>query len=456
MAQLAPTPPHSREAEQAVLGSLLLDEAALPLVQGILSSADFYSPAHALIYGAMIAVAERGPADFLAICDHLKRHGQLEEAGGHGYITRLVTDTPTAMHAEHYARMVKRDAGLRALIALATYTAQEAYAAGDETTLEEVLGNIGHRLQEIAGDGGLDGAVLLGSESVAFLEGLIARWETDHREGRHNPSWPSHALRQLSPGLDRGELAVMAAESSVGKTVWAEMCAEYWARFEGRQVIYFHGELNHARMMLRRLSRHSGVPMVDLQRGFYPEAARVAHQQIAAWAARIHYVNTAGHPIEWIIGKAESLLAKGMGEIFILDYLGVVPESHGMAHANQETVAARKMAAFKDFISRRDTFGLVLSQVNRTEEGQRIKGARSLRDSGQIFEKANIVLYAHRKLFTEDGDDQGVRVSAGNHSPITTMQVAKQTNGATGAVTLLFRPETLEFVDCTLTTEKLE
>jgi replicative DNA helicase len=441
-------PPHNVEAEQSVLGAVMIDQDRLRDVQAILATTDFYREAHGTIYGAMIAAAEHGPVDFVTLADALERRGQLEAVGGAAYLARLM-QVPSGLHAEHYARLVKRDAHLRGLIHLATRLVSDAYAAGPtESPAETIIADAMSRLTAMMGDTAGDDSVLLGPDTVDYLQRQMAAWAEQETLGVHRPRWPWQNIARMVPSLYEGELAVIAAESSVGKTVAAECCAEYWARFEHRRVAIFHGELNHSRMLLRRLSRHSGVPMYELQRGRMPEDARKAHASIAQWAGRITYVNSAGRPMDWIVAKAESLLAKGIAEIFVVDYLQIVPDGAGWGRLNVEQTTARKMALFKDFVSRRNVYGLVLSQVNRSEEGDNIKSSKSLRDSGQLFEKANLVLFFHRPFFKARGQDEANNwVEAGQRSNMATVQVAKHTNGSTGATNLLFRPETLQFVD---------
>lgn len=428
------------DAERAVLGAILIDPGTLPQVQALISTDDFYSELHAHIYAAMVQLAERSKLDMVALADLLDSRGQLPRSE-RAYLVGLLSAVPSGLFAEGYAEVVRAHSVKRQLVDLCSKAVQGAYS---DTGPEEDLANLRAGLEQLAGAVTADSAVLYGEHSIAEHERILADRALAVASGREWPTFPWEALRRKVRWLRPGEVAVLGAESSVGKTAWAECVAEHMAR-EGFKVVFFHLELSHTTMLNRRLSRHSGVPITELERGAYPPAAVEANRRIGEWARNVTYVHCPGWTIERITSLAESMSARGQCDVIVLDYLTKVRPSPHTYRMSRNDQLAEQVEAVKSLVERRGMFALVLSQVNRASANETIKTGNALRASGEIEEKANLVMLLDRRLLKSDEVIGGQPYEAGARSPEATLQVDKQTNGPTGSVPLWFDPEHIRF-----------
>ncbi|HVW68699.1 MAG TPA: replicative DNA helicase [Steroidobacteraceae bacterium] len=266
----APVPPHSIEAEQAVIGGLLLDTSAWDNVADIVKEEDFYRPDHRLIFAAIAILAGNGkPCDVVTISQHLERSGQLEEAGGLAYLGSVVRDTPTAANVRAYAEIVRERSLLRQLITAGSEIASAVFNS-DGRTARELVDEAEARVFEIAESGsrGRQGATAVRT----LLPGVIDQID----EAYSNPD----SLRgiptgftdfdKMTGGLRPGDLVIVAGRPSMGKTTLAVNMAEYAALRPGEKrssVAIFSMEMPSEQVITRMLSSIGGVPLHNLRSG---------------------------------------------------------------------------------------------------------------------------------------------------------------------------------------------
>ncbi|MBU2072746.1 MAG: hypothetical protein KKA68_21135 [Gammaproteobacteria bacterium] len=267
-------PPQSIEAEEAVLGGLLIDPYAVERVKHILSAGDFYRDKHGWIYAAILHLHNQNePVDFLTVCDTLDGEGKLDATGGGAFISELINAVPTSIHVEHYARIVVNAANKRRLIQaatevakigydeelddLATYSKAQAILRGAEPTGKPILA--------VGGDGLTD----------AMFEAL-AQAEMDKQAARdgYEVKWPWKAMLAYSKRWRAGQPVVVIAEGGAGKTAFC-MCIASHNAMNGGKIVYAHTEDEPRVLLMRQLSSMTGVPFNEIESATYADTELV-------------------------------------------------------------------------------------------------------------------------------------------------------------------------------------
>ena len=435
-----------RKAEQAVNGSILIDPDVLLKLAGTLAPEDFYYERDRHVYGAALALYEQQqPIDYLTMCGQLEHTGHLNEIGGAAYLTELIEHTPTAMNADSYADTLLRLSLRRRLAQMSIEVAKIAYGANGHSNaqvLDQVRG-----LVDSVTPATSDADVLLWLDSLErFVLAQVQRnnegADRDAGKARLALRLPWSAFEPFKVRLRRGTLAIIVAGSSVGKTSFMECCAEYWARL-GYQVAFFHLELQHQTMLDRRMARLTGIPIEQLEDGLLDERTEQATRKMRAYKGGINYVHCPGWSARAISAKARQLHAKGLCDVFIGDYLQKErlwirkggTENNGLADA---------VEVHKNCCEQLGIAGVLGSQVNRkAREAFRIT-EEHVRGSGEIGEKANIVITLHREIMPVTGE----------RSPLIEARVDKNTMGKTGDTKLAIRGERFQITDVSLKEEQ--
>lgn len=438
--------PHNVEAEEAVIGSILIDPDAITAAREVnLEPGDFYILALGQIYSAALELADRlRPAEFLVIADLLgnRQNGQgsqLDAIGGPAELTRLIQATPSSIYAGHYAAIVKRDAKRRRLIAAAGNIARLAHEGTG--SLDELYDGVSAELfgamERPEGDSHLYGT----AETLMDYEVLLMQRAEDHATpGRYLIKTWLPDLDDLLGTISAGELHLITAITSVGKTMYMEQVAESNA-MHSQRVVYYHLELSHAGMEDRRMARHAGIPIRTLrEKGTTDEDVRAAvaraSASIARWHGNIIYVHCPGWTAQRIAADIMRLRARGECDLAIVDYLNKIsyPES---AHKgwNEASYIGANVEALKN-VAERLAVPIVLGcQVNREyKQGgtRRRPGLDDVKGSSDIEQKVNQVVILHRKGERSEGEQYG--------KPEELMAyVDKNTYGATGSCTLWHR-----------------
>jgi len=432
------TPPHSVEAEQAVLGGLMLDGNAWDAVADVVSAADFYRRDHRLIFEAIAEVAEiRGVCDFITICEHLERKGRLEEVGGQAYVGLIVKDTPSAVNVRAYAEIIRERSILRQL---ATAGAEIAAAATDGRgrLASELVDEAERRVFEIAERGSRGRAGFRAVRDI--LPETIDRLDTLHQspsEVRGVPTGFTQLDRKTS-GLQPGELVVIAGRPSMGKSTLAVNIAEYAAIEKGVPAAIFTMEMSSEQMTLRMISSLGRVNQSHLRTGQFTDEdwSRIQGAMAQLSGAPIYLDESPALTPTELRARARRLKReRGLG-LVIVDYLQLmqVPGTK----ENRATEISEISRSLKALAKELAVPVIAISQLNRAVEQRTDKRPvmSDLRESGAIEQDADLIALIYR----EEVYDQNT-----TRRGIADIIIAKQRNGPIGEVQLTFLGEYTRF-----------
>jgi len=431
-------PPQSIQAEVCVLGSMILHAPAIDIVVQHLRSEHFYRPAHQLIFQVLVEMSEANkPIDLVTLRDELERRKQLEPAGGIDYLVALVEGVPTAANAEYYAAIVRGKAMLRDLIVVGTEIVQEAFDTHEEAGI--VLDRAEQRVFEIAAD------TVVGE--AATMEDLLKHtFETlEQHEGKLITGLASgyQKLDELTSGFQNGDMIILAARPSMGKTSLLLNIAEYMAVSEDppEPVAVFSLEMSKEQVAQRLLASHARYDLRRMRRGMItPEDW--THLQTAAGnlqPAPLFIDDTALLTVLQLRAKARRLhAAHGIKCIFV-DYLQLMSYA-GRANSRQEQITeiSRGIKA----LARELKIPVVLAaQLNRGPADRPTHRPRmsDLRESGSIEQDADVVMLLHNEDYYHRGESDWVP------KDVTELIVAKQRNGPTDNIYLTFLPNCTRF-----------
>ena len=432
-------PPQSLEAEQSVLGSILIDRDAVVEVAEFLRSEDFYRDANGRIYGAMLELFERRePVDIVTVAETLERKGELEGVGGRTYLSSLSNQTPTAVHAVQYARIVERKAVLRNLIGAAGRIASVGYE--DPADISEAIDRAETELFAVserrvhAGFSPLRSLLHEAFDRLDYLHshrGEISGVRTGFTE-----------LDALTTGLQRSDLIVLAARPSVGKTSLALNMAEHAAVRDGRSVGIFSLEMSKEQLVLRLLSSVGDIDSQRLRTGFLEDLDfnRVANAMTHLAESRIYIDDTPNISAMELRTKARRLQAEAGLDLVIVDYLQLMQATTTSRDANRVQEVSEISRGLKALARELSVPVIALSQLSRQPEMRESKEPRlsDLRESGAIEQDADLVLFLWREKERgqEDGDNDIEEIN---------LHLAKHRNGPTGRVKLMFRKRQTRF-----------
>jgi replicative DNA helicase len=435
--------PWSNEAEQAVLGAMVLDQDAALKAAELLDDTMFYREGHRLLFRAMIALTERGDViDPVTLRDELLRRGDLDRSGGMEYLGGLIDVVPTAANVEYHARIVRDKAVLRRLIEAATSIIQDAYEG--HGTSAEVLDNAEHRVFQVA--------QLRRSEEFVRLKELI--WPTMERiEQLHTTHGALTGvatgfldLDRLTAGLQRGDLVIIAARPSMGKTAFALNIVQHAAIEHQVGVAVFSLEMSKEQLVQRLLCSEGLVDAQRLRRGQlrdddYPKLARAAG---LLGTAPIWIDDSAMLTPLAMRSKARRLKAEHDISMVVVDYLQMMQGPTSVENRQQEiSFISRSLKALAKEL---DVPVVALSQLSRAPEQRGGEHRRpqlsDLRESGAIEQDADVVCFIYRQEFYDGPVDPKTNE---NIEGLAELSVSKQRNGPTGTVKLFFKKEYTRF-----------
>jgi replicative DNA helicase len=429
--------PCNLEAEQAVLGSLLVQNAAMDAIGATLRAEHFYRKAHGQVFSAIVALLERGiAADFVTVKEELTRRGELEAVGGPVYLAELSTGVPRATNVEYYARIVREKSMLRRLIEASDDVTERAYKAGEDahevlSAAEAVFLNISQ--EAVPGE-------LVMSEVLAFETHAVL--DTAHRERR-----PLTGLSSGFPGLDgytrgmhKGNLIVLGGRPGEGKSSLALQIGLHVAKKE--PVALFSMEMSREEISTRAIAMLGQVDHHFMMLGrLGPDDRQRMDDGAAKYQKRLLGIDdsSALTPMQ-IRSKARRMKARIGLALVVVDYLQLMQRPK---HAkSREEAVAENSRALKVLAGELGVPVLALSQLNRAVESRADKRPTlaDLRESGAIEQDANAVLLIYRQPTKSDG--------AVSEAPPVELIVAKQRNGPSNVtVPLTFRGETTTFAE---------
>ena len=434
----AKVPPHSLEAEAAVLGGILLDNTALDRVAEQLVAEDFYREAHRKIFRAAAGLSQRSePIDLLTLTEALKSHGELGEVGGAGYVSELADRALSTANIEYHARIVREKAILRGLITTASEIVARGYEAREEVArfvdeAEQAIYQIGEKKTRASftrvGD--------MITDTFRQIELLYERKEmvTGVPTGFTD-------LDRMTAGLQPSDLIIVAGRPSMGKTSFCLNIAEYVAIEKGIGVAVFSLEMSKEQLVLRMLCSQARVDLGKVRNGFL---AQKDFPRLAEAAGRIHdapiYVDDtpalSGLELRAKARRLKRLKEANLG-LVIVDYLQLMRGS-GTREESREQEISQISAGLKALAKELRLPVIALSQLNRQVENRSPPKPRmaDLRESGAIEQDADLIAFIYRdEVYNPQSRDQGV----------AEIIVAKQRNGPIGDVRLAFRSEYTRF-----------
>ncbi|GAJ97214.1 MULTISPECIES: replicative DNA helicase [Geomicrobium] len=429
-------PPQNIEAEQAVLGSIFLQEESLVSATERLRPEDFYRASHQRIFSAMVELSEKGePVDLVTVTSELQNRQWLEEAGGVAYLTDLANAVPTASNVQHYARTVEEKSLLRRLIRTATTIATDGFEAEQE--VDDVLSDAERMILEVSNR----------RSSGAFVSIKDVLMETydniEMLQGRGDAltgvSSGFQELDRMTAGFQRSDLIIVAARPSMGKTAFALNIAQNIATKSDENVAIFSLEMGASQLVQRMLCAEGNIDGTRLRTGQLIEEdwEKLAMAMGTLSRAGIYIDDSPGIRVADIRAKCRRLKQeKGLGMILI-DYLQLI-QGRGTDSRQQEVSEISRN--LKGIARELDVPVIALSQLSRSVESRQDKRPMmsDLRESGSIEQDADIVSF----LFREDYYDH----DAENQNMIEII-IAKQRNGPVGSVELAFIKEYNKFVN---------
>lgn len=428
-------PPHNLEAEQAVLGSILLDSESLFAVTEILKPDDFYERAHRLIYEVVLLLSETGSAiDLVTVTEELRRQDQLDQIGGPAYITSLAAAVPASANAAYYANIVAQKATLRSLITASGEIAAKCYSQEDE--VENLLDEAEQKIFGIAQQRSREGFTPIKTILSDTFE-AIERLSQQKGEITGIPTFTD--LDKLLSGLQKSDLIICAGRPGMGKTSFCLNIAQNAAVKHGKSVAIFSLEMSKEQVVQRMLASEAAIDQQKLRTGYLNDkdwTCLVDAMGVLAETS-VFIDDTPALTAMEVRAKARRLKAEKGLDLVIIDYLQLM-QGHRRADSRQQEIATISRA-LKSLARELETPVMALSQLNRGVEQRQDKRPvmADLLESGAIEADADVVLFLYRdEYYNKDTADKG----------IAEVIVGKHRNGPVGVVKLAFFPEHTQFV----------
>ena len=425
-------PPHNIEAEQSVLGSILLKDKGFLQVNEYISAPDFYRESHRIIFGAMVELFDRSePQDMLTLTSYLSDTNQLESVGGASYLATLTHTVPVTANIESYARIIRQKSVLRNLINASSDIAQRCFEEQDD--IDQLVDEAEQAIFEIAGNKSATEFTSLRAiipESFKTVEKLYERKElitgipTGYSE-----------LDKMTAGLQPSDLIILAGRPSMGKTALALNIAQHAALVDKTGVAIFSLEMSKDQLAMRLLSSVGRIDSQKIRTGRlqnedWPHLSRAAGMLSEA---PIHIDDTPALSIPEMRSKMRRLASHNDIGLILVDYLQLM---RGRISENRTQEISDISRSLKALAKEHDVPVLALSQLNRGLESRTDKRPMmsDLRESGAIEQDADVICFIYRDEVynkNEDNPDKG----------IAEIIIGKQRNGPTGVTRLFFKKE---------------
>lgn len=431
------TPPNSVEAEQSVLGAMIQDANAVLQAAEALKADDFYQPAHREIFEAMMNLhQQQRPVDVVTVDDELTRRGSLDGVGGTEYLMRLMGNVPTTANVKAYITLVAEKATLRKLIRASQEISQECYS--QQNPLQETLGHAEKAIFDIvmnraSGDSLVHVKEVLYNtyaniEELAKLKGGISGVPTGFT-----------ALDHMLTGMHGGELIILGARPSMGKTSLALNIAGHAAVYKGKSVAVFSLEMPREQIALRLLCSDAKVNMQRVRQGTLAadDWMKLARSIGPLSNAPVYIDDTAGITPTQLRSRCRRLMMDKGLDLVVVDYLGLM-HADGKTENRQLEVSeiSRQLKAIALELKIPVLACAQLSRASTTRDNKR-PALSDLRDSGSIEQDADVVMFIHREGYydpeTADKNVGEIIVSKQRNGPLGTVKVAWLSDYATYA-----------------------
>ncbi|MCG8668062.1 MAG: replicative DNA helicase [Pseudomonadales bacterium] len=432
-------PPNSLEAEQAVLGGLMLDNNGFDDVSEIVSDVDFYRRDHRLIYSAMFQLAEQAkPFDVITLSEVLDNSGALDQAGGMAYLAELAKNTPSASNIKAYAEIVRDRSVLRQMIQVSNEVAENAFDPQGRST-NELLDEAERKVFAIAEQGqkkgGPQGIKNILKSTVDKIDELFS-----NDEAMTGLTTGFTDLDEMTSGLQPSDLVIVAARPSMGKTTFSMNLVENAIIRTGKSALVFSMEMPSESIVMRMLSSLGRIDQTRIRSGKLEEEDWPRfNSAISMLAEQKLFIDDQGglSPVE--VRARARRVARDVGEIGIIlvDYLQLMQVPGAASRVEEISEISRSL---KGLAKEMNCPVVALSQLNRSLEQRPNKRPvmSDLRESGAIEQDADVIMFIYRdEVYNEDTEDKGV----------AEIIIGKQRNGPIGSLRLAFLGKYTRFED---------
>ncbi|MFE7395690.1 replicative DNA helicase [Streptomyces sp. NPDC057557] len=430
-------PPNDMDAEASVLGGMMLHPSAVTEVVEIVESADFYKPAHELVFNTITDLFGKGePVDPITVTNRLRERGELDRAGGINAAFNLVQGTPTAANAGYYAGIVREKSILRGLVRAGTAIAQLGYAGGDANESADAAAVELNNAVQVRDD---PDSALLGEDAEAMVEEL----EEFQRNGKAMGVPTGFAdLDALTHGLHPGQMVIIAARPAMGKSTLAVDMLRACTIKHGRPAAMFSLEMGRREVQHRIMSAEARIGLHHIRGGNMTDSdwTRFAQKLPDFTAAPLTIDATPNQTIMQIKARCRKLKQRGGLDLVVIDYLQLLTSGSSRRQENRQQEVSDMSRNVKLMAKELEIPVVVLCQLNRGPEQRTDKKPQvsDLRESGSLEQDADMVILLHR----EDAYDKE-SARAGEADLI----VGKHRNGPTATITVAFQGHYSRFTD---------
>jgi replicative DNA helicase len=425
-------PPYSRDVEMSLLASMMLDKEMIGEVIQIVDRDTFYQADHQIIFDAIVKLYQQNkPIDPLILREELIKLQLFEEVGGATYLAQILNMVPSAAHGAHYARIVHEKAVLRQLISASNEILRAAYAPHEKA--DDVLSNAEKSIFRIA-------EKTLGNDIVDLAAVLGDVYEMIEGGGRHGIDTDFREIDDMLNGLQNGEMIIVAARPSMGKTAFAMNIIEAVAGNHRLPCAVFSMEMGKHQLAQRMLCSRASIDAQKVRRGMLnaDEFRRLASVVVELSKAPIWVDDAPGLTLLQLRAKARRLVRQHKIKLIVIDYMQLM-DNPGPENRQQQISEISR--GIKSVARELNIPVIALSQLNRAAEAREGHRPRmsDLRESGSIEQDADVIMLLHREDY--------YRMSEPDFTPdsIAEVIIAKQRNGPTGTVKLTFDNKTTAF-----------
>lgn len=439
-------PPQNIEAEQSVLGAMLIEKEAIPKVMEILRDTDFYREAHRVIFNAMLGLYNKNEAvDMITVTEILKRDNKLEDVGGIAYVTSLANAVPTAANVTYHASIIEEKSILRQLVSVSTQIASMGYEANDD--VKNIIDSAESKILEISNrkktaDFTPINEIVL--DSFKSIEALMG-----NKNGLTGLPTGFEDLDNLTSGLHGSDFIILAARPSMGKTAFAlnvvQNVAIRAAKKVGgapKTVAFFSLEMSKEQLVQRMLCAEANIDSQRLRIGELRDEdwAMLINTADTLSSANIYIDDTAGITAMDMRSRARRLKAEHGLDLIVVDYLQLMQGSGKKNNSGDRQQEVSEISRSLKALARElDVPVIALSQLSRSVEARQVKRPMlsDLRESGSLEQDADIVAFLYREDYYNPETE---------NKNITELIIAKHRNGPVDTVNLFFHKQYTKFV----------
>jgi replicative DNA helicase len=436
-ANFSQVPPHSVEAEQSVLGAMLLERDAVYVALEILKPEDFYKEAHREIFNAMVILfGKEEPVDLLTLTEEMRARETLDAVGGIPYLTSLTSNVPVTVHVEYYAKLVEEKAVLRRLIQSSREIMQLGYRP--EVEVQELIEQAQKNIYDITQSQYRQGFTQIKELLNTTFDEIEKRYE--NKEAITGMTTGFNDLDHKLSGFHPSDLILVAARPAMGKSAFALNLAQNAALKGGAAVAIFSLEMSKEQLILRMLAAESMVDLSKIQSGRLNEEEwkRIAQAMVPLSQAKIHFDDSAGTSVTEMRSKSRRLkMEKGL-DLVLIDYLQLMQGETRTENRQQEISQISRN--LKIMAKELDCPVIALSQLSRAPEQRSDHRPilSDLRESGAIEQDADVVMFLYREAYYDEESEK---------QNLAEIIVSKHRHGETGTIEMVWLGQYQKFAD---------